>query len=158
MVTTLLKSKRVRSAAETATMLMLARKALRSYVDRHQIEQWSAEGTKQVSWKPRVNIEDKKDHYVILADLAGVKLEDLTLNIAGDALIIEGKRPFPPNYEIGHSDIHEIHYGIFSRRIRLPEDAAKENIEAFFNNGMLEIHVPSVRTEIPAERIHVTVR
>jgi len=88
---------------------------------------------------------------VILAPVAGVKADDVTLAITDDVLVIKGVRT--PKFEIPEEDYYtkECFWGHFSRSIVLPLEADVKDISANFKNGILEIHIP--RREIKKTNI-----
>jgi len=45
----------------------------------------------------------------------------------------------------------ESHYGSFSRSITLPAAVDAKKIEASYENGILEIHVPKAKEAVPTK-------
>jgi HSP20 family molecular chaperone IbpA len=158
MVIRLVRSRMVRDALEMAALSMLARKVVKEYVERREERQWGSQVGKYTSWAPNITIQDKKEYYLILAELAGVRVDDIEVNVAGNNLILEGKRQPSSETDVSGSDISEIRFGRFSRTLALPVDAGKDNIEAFLDGGILEIHVPRLRSEVPIGKVQVTVK
>lgn len=157
MVTGMIKSKMVRNSLEMAVLGMLARRALKEYLDSREANQWGYETEKQSSWTPRITIQDNENSYVIMAELAGVPSEELKLSINGNNLVLEGKRLSSIKSETGPTYMREIPYGSFYRTLPLPEDVEKDNdrIDASFSDGMLEIRVPRLKSEIPVGKVHI---
>jgi len=81
---------------------------------------------------------------VILAPIAGVKADDVTLSITDDVLVIKGVRT--PKFEVAEENYYtkECFWGHFSRSIVLPLEADVKDISANFKNGILEIHIPRI--------------
>ena len=88
---------------------------------------------------------------IILAPIAGVKKEDISLSITDDVLVIKGERE--PKEEIPEENYYtkECFWGNFSRSIVLPLEAETKKISATFENNVLEIHIP--KTEIQQTKI-----
>lgn len=88
---------------------------------------------------------------VILAPIAGVKEEDLTISITDDVLVIKGIRQ--NKYDVPEEDYYtrECFWGNFSRSIVLPLEADTKNISAKFEHNVLEIHIP--KTEIESTKV-----
>lgn len=84
---------------------------------------------------------------VILAPIAGVKEEDITISITDDVLVIKGARQ--NKYDISEENYYarECFWGNFSRSIVLPQEADTKNISAKFEHNVLEIHIPKAETE-----------
>ncbi|MFA5947428.1 MAG: Hsp20/alpha crystallin family protein [Candidatus Gracilibacteria bacterium] len=81
------------------------------------------------------------DEIIILAPIAGVKANEITLSITEDVLTIQGKRT--ERYEVQDSNYYtkECFFGSFSRSIVLPKEADVKTISASFDDNVLEIHI-----------------
>ncbi|MBI4978956.1 MAG: Hsp20/alpha crystallin family protein [Spirochaetes bacterium] len=95
-----------------------------------------------MTWTPAVEVKDKKDHYLIEAELPGVEEKDLDVAVKNGMLIISAERKSEKNEEENGRSYSERAYGKFSRSFTLPEDVAAEKIEAQYKDGMLRITVP----------------
>jgi len=84
---------------------------------------------------------------IILAPIAGVKADDVTLSITDDVLVIKGLRT--PKFDISEENYYtkECFWGHFSRSIVLPIEADVKDISANFKNGILEIHIPRIEVK-----------
>ncbi len=81
---------------------------------------------------------------VVQTFVAGVRPEDLEINITRDMLTIRGKRQ--ENRTITHEDFFskELYWGMFSRTISLPQEIEPEEAEAIERHGLLTIRMPKV--------------
>ena len=81
---------------------------------------------------------------VVQTFVAGVRPEDLEINITRDMLTIRGKRQ--ENRTIQHEDFFskELYWGNFSRTISLPQEIEPEQAEAMERHGLLTIRMPKV--------------
>jgi HSP20 family protein len=79
---------------------------------------------------------------VILAPIAGVTKEEISLSLTEDVLVIRGERE--PKEEIPEENYYtkECFWGNFSRSIVLPKEANIKGISASFEKNVLEIHIP----------------
>lgn len=79
---------------------------------------------------------------LILAPIAGVKEDNLSIAITDDVLVIKGMRQ--SKYEIPEENYYtkECFWGNFSRSIVLPPEADTRNISAKFKHNVLEIRIP----------------
>lgn len=98
-----------------------------------------------------VDIYQTDKEIVILAPVAGVSKDDLTLEITDDVLVIRGLRPMPEEIPEDLYYTKECFWGDFSRSIVLPLEADTKNISATFENNVLEIRIP--KTEIQRTQI-----
>jgi HSP20 family protein len=99
-------------------------------------------GVAQV-WMPPVEITQKGDNLVILADIPGVKKDELDVQIKEGMLTIEGDRREEFEEETGGFKRSERRYGHFYRAIQLPENVDTEKVEASMHDGVLEITIPA---------------
>lgn len=90
--------------------------------------------------------------YVVRADLPGVDPDkDIQVTIEGDVLTIFGERR-EEEHDNGHS---EVRYGSFLRRLRLPDGAEADKIEATYDNGVLQVSVPVAESAAEPVRIAI---
>ncbi len=102
-------------------------------------------------WAPLVDIVEDDQHYVIKAELPGVKKEDIKVGVQDDVLTISGQR----QYEKEEKDkkFHRIEraYGSFARSFTIPEDADGEKVSAEFKDGMLKVVLPKTERVKPKQ-------
>lgn len=82
---------------------------------------------------------------VVTAELAGVELEELELEVQGHNLILAGRRG-PTTAEGGVYQQVEIERGAFRRVIELGRDVIAEQAKASYEDGMLRIELPLARS------------
>ncbi len=91
-------------------------------------------------------------HYVVRADLPGIDpATDVDVTIADETLTIHGER---------HAEEHdkhrtEVHYGSFTRRLRLPHGCQDQDVKATYDAGVLTVSMPIA--EPATEPTHVPV-
>lgn len=103
---------------------------------------------------PYVRVEDFMDDgtFVVRAELPGMDPEkDIELDVSNDTLTIRGER----REEHKDKHHHELHYGSFYRSVHLPVGVKAEDVKATYNDGVLEVRVPT--PEKPAEPHRVPV-
>lgn len=81
---------------------------------------------------------------IIQTFVAGVKPEDLDINITRDMLTIRGKRHESRTVEEGDFFSKELYWGSFSRTISLPQEVEPEEAEAIERHGLLTIKLPKI--------------
>ena len=89
-----------------------------------------------------VDIHEKDDHYVLTAEIPGVKKEDLKINVEGDVLTIEAEKR--SEFEDDKEGVYhaERTYGKFSRSFRLNSQIEGDKIEAKYSDGVLRLTMP----------------
>jgi HSP20 family protein len=106
-------------------------------------------------WAPAVDIKEETDHYLIRADIPGVKPEDIEITMENGVLSIRGERQFEETEERNNFRRVERSHGVFYRRFSLPENTDAEAIEATGKDGVIEITIPKTADKQP-KRIEVT--
>ncbi len=89
-----------------------------------------------------VDVYEKDGKIVVKAALAGVKPENVDVNLNNDTLTIKGKREKHQKEEGSDYFIEECYWGGFSRSIILPVDVKQDEIEAKFEQGIITITLP----------------
>jgi HSP20 family protein len=113
--------------------------------------------TQAAQWSPQIEVFERDDNLVVRADLPGVKREDVEVNIENDVLTIRGQRRAEHREAEGGYRRTERSYGTFFRQIPLPDGVDPSAIEASYDNGVLEVTVPTPR-EQPAGRRRIDIR
>jgi len=98
--------------------------------------------------KPFVPVTDvfvRDEDLVIRVELPGIDpATDLTVSVEGGGyLVIRGERKQQGELKEEASDRLETAYGIFERFIPLPEGFEEREIEAVYEDGVLEVIVPA---------------
>lgn len=91
-----------------------------------------------------VDVFQSKDEIAIVAPIAGVKPDDVTITITDDVITIKGERAHGTTLQKEDCFIQECFWGTFSRSIVLPEDVDTSKTEAAFNNNVLVIRIPRI--------------
>jgi HSP20 family protein len=100
-------------------------------------------------WSPALEVRETEDAFTILAELPGVKPEEMELLFEGGYLMIRGERR-PLAMENG-ARVHcaEFRTGEFHRSVRLPAHVDADGIEARFEAGLLYVRVPKAEVARP---------
>jgi HSP20 family protein len=104
----------------------------------------------KADWHPVVDVSEDDDAFHVHAELAGVKKEDIDININESVLTITGQRE--SKHEQASKKAHRIEraYGSFARSFSLPDSADAEKIAASFTDGVLEVIIPKAKHEKPS--------
>lgn len=91
-----------------------------------------------------IDVFQTTEEIVVVAPVAGVKLDDLLITVTDEVLTIKGKRHFQFNADQGDYFTQECFWGNFSRSIVLPESVDAVRIKASFKDGILTLRIPKV--------------
>lgn len=108
----------------------------------------------QSAYLPSFDIKETSKGYVFIADLPGVKQEDLDINLTGNRLTITGRRESEERKEGENFFATERSFGNFSRTFSLPEGVDGTGVVAELKNGVLTLTVPKV-PEVQPKRIQI---
>lgn len=106
------------------------------------------------AWAPPTDVYETRQSVVIRMELAGVRREDLDIQVNGNYLVVRGRRA--EQHPLKKENYHqmEIHYGSFARVFRMPNKMVLKDVAAEIENGFLTLTVP--KGEYPAEiRINI---
>jgi HSP20 family protein len=109
----------------------------------------------QESWLPAVDVFDTKDAVVLKAELAGMKPDDIEIEVDDNVLTLKGERKFEEKVDDERYYRVERRYGSFQRSIALPQGVKADDIQATYEDGVLEVRVPKAEEEKP-KKIAVT--
>lgn len=89
---------------------------------------------------PQVDVYENNDALLLVADMPGVKAEELDIQLDNRTLVIEGKRSSP-----------EV---LYRRQFHLPDHIDREGISADCHDGVLKLTLP-YRGEVKPRQIKV---
>lgn len=96
-------------------------------------------------YTPDVDIVEKKDEIVVIADMPGVDEKSVEVTLEKNVLTIYGKvdTEIPENHKLLLSE-----YGIgdFQRAFTLSDEVEKERIQATVKNGVLKLILPKIES------------
>ena len=106
-------------------------------------------------WTPAVEVAQRDGHFIVCAELAGVRREDVTVEVSGGRLTIEGDRRQEPPHGPQEVRRSERAYGHFYREFSLPPGAQADAASASLQDGMLEVTVPMTNGARHGRRIDI---
>ena len=101
-----------------------------------------------------VDLIERDDQYVLRADIPGMKLEEVEIQVEDDILTVSAAHEETEEEKKENFVRRERRFGGFSRSIRLPKGVTAEQIQATCRDGMLEVSFPKPKEE---ERKAVTI-
>ena len=108
-------------------------------------------GAITASWYPACDVFEDKDSVKILAELPGVKPEDVKLSLENNLLTIRGEKKQQAEERTERVHRYERSYGAFERSFALPSTVDPDKISASFQNGILTVTVPKAERARPRE-------
>jgi HSP20 family protein len=96
-------------------------------------------------WEPNINFCESADAYHVAVDLAGMRREDIDVQVHAGRLLVRGQRSIArPEMEGIPLSMHhmEIEHGAFCRELDLPDDVNPQQIAARYKDGILWIDLP----------------
>jgi len=94
-------------------------------------------------WYPAVESYMEGDKLIVRADLPGIDPKEVEILVVDNQLTIKGERKATREHN-GDSHLYrEVHYGRFERTLPLPEGVSADNVNARYNEGVLEISMPA---------------
>jgi HSP20 family protein len=105
-------------------------------------------------WVPPMDLVEAGDHFVLKADLPGLRDEDVKLEVQDGTLTISGERKAEHEASEGGWYRIERSFGSFSRSLTLPEHVDATGISASFSDGVLEVRIPKPEQRKP-QRIEI---
>jgi HSP20 family protein len=102
-------------------------------------------------WVPAIDLLEKKDAYVVHADLPGVERSQLDITFEKNILTISGRKGSQVegrDEEIRVFAAERVN-GAFSRSLRMPEYIAGDEIAAELKDGLLTITIPKAQVAQP---------
>ena len=106
-------------------------------------EQWSGLPRAQPGFSPRVDVYYCGDEprAVVKAELAGVDIDTVSLEVAGRELVISGERPVAETEGRVYQQV-EIEAGAFRRVVELGADVVADRARAAYEDGILRVELP----------------
>jgi len=117
-------------------------------------DKFQTEMATQADWSPAVDILEKKDKYLIHADVPGMKASDIEVTMEKGILSLKGHREITEKENGDNFSRMERITGSFYRRFSIPDAADSKQIEAKFKNGVLTITIPKGE-ELKPRRIQI---
>jgi HSP20 family protein len=98
-------------------------------------------------WQPDVDVFETETAIVVLAEIAGIRSEDLRVTVDGEELRISGVRRVPERPDVKRLLQMEITVGPFERRLRISIPFDRERVSAHLADGFLTVSLPRRRSE-----------
>ncbi len=113
-------------------------------------------GLRGRGFSPSVDVyyTDNPPRAVVKADLSGIHISDVSLEIRGRQLLIAGERR-PAEAKGRLYQQIEIEHGPFRRVVELGAEVVAEAARASYEDGSLEVEIPLARAEQSVRRVPI---
>ena len=111
--------------------------------------EWPVPEATTTAWLPLVDVFEESDVIRLVAEVPGVRPEDVEISVEGSLLTIKGTKEqvAEPKAEKVHR--YERTYGAFERTFTLSASIDSNKIKATYNLGVLTITLPKAETAKP---------
>jgi HSP20 family protein len=99
-------------------------------------------------WRPRLDVHETRDVYLIEVDLPGVPPERIEIQVTESGLTIAGTRP-STHLEGGVISHRERESGSFRRSVTLSQPVAPDRVESEYRHGIYQIRLFKKRHNEP---------
>ena len=108
-------------------------------------------GTLTSSWLPACDVFEDKDAVKIVAEIPGVRPEDVKISLENNLLTIRGEKRQEAEEKSERVHRYERSYGTFERSFSLPSTVEPDRIAARYENGILTVNIPKAERARPRE-------
>ena len=107
-------------------------------------------------WTPAVEMEEKDKELVLKAEIPGLDVKDLSVEVSEDRVMISGEHKEEKTTEDQDKNYYhsEFHYGKFERVIPLPMAIKTDAIKSDFQKGVLTLTLPKAE-DTPKKSVKV---
>lgn len=104
----------------------------------------------------KLDIKESDSLYTVLAELPGVRKEDIHLDIQGRVVTIRAEVRQHDSQEQDERPLRsERYYGSIARSFELPMDVTLDGVNARFDNGLLTLSLPKQSNPQSGQRIPI---
>lgn len=102
-------------------------------------------------WTPAVDIFETENELLLKADLPGVDMKHIDIQLENGTLALRGERKYENETKEGGFHRVERSYGSFARYFTLPETVDPEHVNADYKNGVLTVTLPKKEIAKPRQ-------
>jgi len=107
--------------------------------------------TAEATWVPPVDIFEDHEAIRIIAEVPGVKPEEVKISLEDNVLTIRGSKQQAAEERTERVHRYERTYGTFERSFTLPATVDASNIQASYEHGVLTVTLPKAETAKPRQ-------
>lgn len=110
---------------------------------------WSNEGDSLAGWIPPVDVTEDHEQVRVMAELPGVRPDDVKIQLENNVLTIRGEKVQESGSDQARVQRFERSYGAFERAFTVPSTVDAERITATYEHGVLTVTLPKVERAKP---------
>ena len=111
-----------------------------------------AQGSNLLSgWTPAFDVYEDKDNFTVVAELPGMKKENIEVSLHDGSLSVSGERKSESKRDDTEVYRTERFFGRFQRTISLPTAVAADKIKAQYKDGILTVTLPKTEEAKPKQ-------
>ena len=101
------------------------------------------------TWVPAFDVSENEKEYIISAELPGIDVKDLDVNLSDGVLTVKGEKK--EEKEDKNKSYHRVerYYGSFQRSFRIPAEIITDKIDAQYKDGILKLILPKAEANAP---------
>ncbi|MGL1889407.1 MAG: Hsp20/alpha crystallin family protein [Reichenbachiella sp.] len=103
---------------------------------------FNSERSTEKSFVPQVDVSETDQAFELQFAVPGLSKEEISIDLKNGVLTVSGERKFEEKKEGKNFHSIETKYGSFNRSFQLPDSILEENVEAKYENGILNVVVP----------------
>jgi len=92
--------------------------------------------------EPRMDIQDRGDHYTMTAELPGFEKDDVEVQVTANALELKAEKRAKKEDKNDQGMRSQSSYSYFHKYLTLPEPVLSEKVDGTMKNGVLELKLP----------------
>ena len=100
------------------------------------------------AWSPAIDVHEDANNLVVIAELPGLKKEEIEVSLHDGVLTLSGERKVE-KVEGRHAHLVERFVGKFKRSLALPSEVAADKVMAAYEGGILTVTLPKVEAAKP---------
>jgi len=93
-------------------------------------------------WQPTLELQDRGDHFSLMAQLPGFSKDDVEVRINSGSLELKAEKKAESKSKTGERERVQSSYSFFHRFITLPDDVVASKADGTMKNGVLELTLP----------------
>lgn len=105
------------------------------------------------NFTPRIDVQENKDNLLVVAEIPGVKKENIKVSLQDNILTIEGEKKKQVEQKDSNYFRSERMFGSFKRCFTLPVEVDSESVNAKFEDGTLQIELKKHHPKAKSEKI-----
>jgi HSP20 family protein len=105
------------------------------------------------NFNPRIDIFDNEQTFSVVAEIPGIKKENLKITLQDNILTIEGEKKKEDEVKEKNYYRSERVFGSFKRCFTLPAEVDSEKVDAKFEDGILMINLKKLEPKQKNEKV-----